>query len=565
MSKTNKNITAAPTIFPEDVAYWEAANRNELLIKHCSSCDRSHFYPRPHCPFCGNASTEWKKSLGTGRIYSYSIARNAPRPTAPALVTLNEGPTILTSIVDADVFNLNIDDEVEVRFDKTDGDQLIPLFTTRSANLARSYSQNAMHLLDAESYAANSQAGLNSVAVIGAGIMGIGIVIALLSADLSVYLTDQSDAALERAQQRIFESLDQSVEKGRMSAEDCERRKAQLTLGTSISDISQADLIIEAVYENLELKQSIFRDIDQHAKPGAILGTNTSTLDINKIASATARPEMVVGLHFFSPANVMKLLEIVRGDKTCDQALAISKLLGQRLGKVSVVVGVCFGFVGNRLMLARERQAGRLLLEGSSPEQVDRVLKEFGLPMGTYELQDLTSGIELSFRRRQASGEKNWLGDRLVELGRVGLKAGKGYYKYAAGKRKPIPDPEVIDLIKEASALEGITRRSISDAEVKDQLIYVMINEGIKLVEEGIVSRASDIDLVWQYGYGWPSWKGGPMYYADSLGLSTVYQRMQQFHELHGDAYKPANLLSELARTGATLTTSASAGLEHSV
>lgn len=552
-NQVKKGAAEAPTKLPEDLEYWEAANRKEFLIKHCSSCNTSHFYPRPHCPFCGNQTTEWKTASGAGKIYSFSVARNAPRPLAPALVQLSEGPVILTSIVDADIFDLAIDDAVQVKFEPAGDGQLIPRFTTPSANLAREYTSEALRLLDSDRGPADATATINHVAVIGAGTMGVGIAVALLTADLSVVLTDQTEDALNHARSRIFDTLEQSVQRGRMTADDYARRKAQLTTSTDISQIAQSDVIIEAAYENLEVKQELFREIDKHAKPDAILGTNTSTLDINRIASVTARPDMVIGLHFFSPANVMKLLEIVRGDKTSKRAIAASQQLAHRLGKVGVVVGVCFGFVGNRLMLARDRQAGRLLLAGSSPEQIDRVLKEFGLPMGTYELQDLTAGIELGYRRRQASGEVNWLGDRLVELGRLGMKAGKGYYKYAPGKRRPIPDPEVIALIAEASKREGIERRDISDAEVRDQLIYPMINEGCKLVEEGLVTRASDIDIVWQYGYGWPSWKGGPMFYADSVGWDTVYQRMQQLHESHGEAYQPAQLLARLAHDGGSL------------
>jgi 3-hydroxyacyl-CoA dehydrogenase len=321
-----------------------------------------------------------------------------------------------------------------------------------------------------------------------------------------------------------------------------------------MASISRADLIIEAVWEQLSLKQQVFARIDAHAKPGAILGTNTSMLDVDLIAGATKRPESVIGLHFFSPANVMKLLEIVRGPRTGLPALLAARELAERLRKVAVVVGVCRGFVGNRLMMARETQANQLLIEGASPQQVDRALTQFGLPMGTFELQDMAGGIEVNYRRRQESGEENWLVDRLFELGRTGQRAGKGYYRYEPGKRTPQPDPEVSALLEEAARLAGIERRAIPDSEVLERLVYPMINEGARLAEEGIVERASDIDVVWRYGYGWPDWNGGPMYYADHVGLPHIEKRLRELSELHGEAFEPAPLLQRIAQSGGSFT-----------
>lgn len=543
-----------PVKFPEDTPFWEAANRNELLIKHCNKCDTSHFYPRSHCPLCGNPHTEWKKASGEGVIYSYTIARHAPRPLAPALIQLKEGPTMLASIVEADIFNLQIGETVETWFESAPDGQQVPRFTTRAANQARAYTKAALQLLESDNAHLPTTAPIHKVSVIGAGTMGIGISIALLQSDFSVYLVDNSKQALEQAKDRIYAALDHSVSRGRMTSEESETRKTHLSTGADLANIADSDVVIEAVYENLALKKDLFRKIDQHAKPDAVLGTNTSTLDINKIAAATTRQESVIGLHFFSPTHVMKLLEIVRGNQTSSETVARARLLARRMNKLAVVVGVCFGFVGNRIMLARNRQADRLLLAGASPEQIDRVVREFGLPMGPFELKDLTAGIELGYRRRQETGEVNWLEDQLVALGRVGMKAGKGYYRYEPGKRKPLPDPEVAQLIAEASRRAGLERRPIPDEVVRDLLIYPMINEGIKLVEEGIVTRASDIDLIWQTGYGWPDWKGGPMYYADMLGLDAVFERMKELQDAYGEAYKPAKLLETMARSHAKLT-----------
>jgi 3-hydroxyacyl-CoA dehydrogenase len=289
-----------------------------------------------------------------------------------------------------------------------------------------------------------------------------------------------------------------------------------------------------------------------------LLATNTSTLNVGDIAAATRRPGSVVGLHFFNPANMMRLIEVVRAPQTSVHTLRQAKALATRLGKVAVTVGICDGFVGNRLMIRREREAARLLLEGALPQQIDRVLREFGLPMGTFELQDMAGGIALTYRARKRAGQSDWLIEQLFERGRIGQRAGKGYYRYDNGKRTPIVDPEVTGLIEQASQVAQIERRTISDAEICDRLILPMINEGAKLLEEGIVERASDIDLVWQFGYGWPDWKGGPMYHADVIGVSTVVQRLQSLRDAHGERFEPAGLLVRLANAQQTLIAPAS-------
>jgi 3-hydroxyacyl-CoA dehydrogenase len=383
--------------------------------------------------------------------------------------------------------------------------------------------------------------------------MGVGIALALLAAGLSVRLIDSAADALAAGVQRLGETLAQDAARGRLAPAEVAQRQARLSTGTDLAGVRDADVVIEAVWEDLALKQQVFGQIDAHARADALLATNTSTLDVGRIAAATRRPGSVVGLHFFNPAQVMRLLEVVRAPATTEATLAAARSLAQRIGKVPVVVGICDGFVGNGLMIARERQAARLLLEGALPEQVDRVLRAFGLPMGTFELQDMAGGIALMHRARQRAGQRDWLIEQLHERGRLGLRAGRGFYRYEPGKRRPLPDPEVNALIEEASRVEGIERRAIDDDEIRDRLILPMVNEGAKLVAEGIVERASDIDLVWQHGYGWPDWKGGPMHYADSVGLAAVVARLSALCERHGEVFRPAPLLAQLAASGRRL------------
>ena len=547
----------APTLFPEDLPFWEAAREGRLLVKRCDACTRVHFYPRPHCPHCGARETAWLEASGRGRIYSFTrTARGAGKPLAPAIIELAEGPRVTSVIADADLHQLHIGDEVQVRFGSAPGGTPVLAFTTPAAERARAYA--------AASLAASrnvrgidgklAPAPVQAAAVVGAGRMGVGITLALLATGLPVVLVDRSQDVLGAARTSIEKELAQIVAKGRVTAEDAGQRLARLRITTDMGAIAEADVVVEAVWEQLALKQEVFAAIDAHARAGAVLGTNTSTLDIDLIAQATSRPEAVVGLHFFSPAHIMKLLEVVRGPRTSSAALATAQALAERMGKVPVVVGVCQGFVGNRLMMARERQAGRLLLEGATPQQVDRVLTEFGLPMGTFELQDMTGGIEVNYRRRQESGEENWLIDQLFARGRTGQRAGRGYYRYEPGKRTPLPDPEVAALIEEAAQREGIVRRPLADQEVLERLVYPMINEGAKLVEEGVVERAGDIDVVWRHGYGWPDWKGGPMYYADQVGLARVCDRLATLAVSHGDDFRPAPLLQALAARGERFT-----------
>lgn len=556
MARPSPVQASAPTLtpaqrFPAAAPYLEALAEGRLLIKHCSACGSAHFYPREHCPFCGHAPTEWLTTRGVGTLYSFSIVHGAKRPTAVAVVELPEGPRITTSVIDADVFGLRIGDPVELHV--SDGAEGVPAatFTTPQANRARAYVAQALHAAANGLSATDDDATpLRQAAVVGAGSMGSGITTALLAAGLPVSLIDRSEAVLDSARQAVHSHFDAMVKRGRLSADEAAARRAALRLSTRVEDVADADLVIEAVWEQLALKQEIFAQIDRHAPPHAILGSNTSALDIDRIADATSRPGQVVGLHFFSPAHVMPLLEVVRGPRTRPEVVASAQRLGARLRKTAVVVGVCHGFVGNRLLIARDQEADRLLLEGALPQQIDRVLTEFGLPMGSYELADMAGGIELVQRVRQERGQHDPILAGLVAAGRLGQKTGKGFYRYEPGKRRPIPDPEVTALIEQASRELGIERRAIGDDEVRDRLLLPMINEGAKLVEEGIVDRASDIDVVWQRGFGWPAWRGGPMYHADRLGAAWVLRRLGELQERFGERFRPAALLERLAREG---------------
>jgi len=307
---------------------------------------------------------------------------------------------------------------------------------------------------------------------------------------------------------------------------------------------------VEAVFEEMDAKKRVFADLDRIAKPAALLATNTSTLDVNEIARATVRPQDVLGTHFFSPANVMRLLEIVRGAQTSLDALATAVALGRRLGKVPVTVGVCYGFVGNRLLARRSVETERLLLEGALPQEIDAAIARFGFPMGPCGMMDL-AGLDVGWRIRQGRGERAVIEDALCEAGHYGQKTGRGYFRYEAGSRTPIPDPEVEKLILETSSRLGINRRPIGEEEIVERMILPMINEGARILEEGIAARPGDIDVIWVYGYGWPVWRGGPMYYADQLGLAHIRERLTYYaDQSRGETLRPAPLLQRLAGQG---------------
>ena len=393
------------------------------------------------------------------------------------------------------------------------------------------------------------QIEINTAGVIGAGTMGGGISMNFLKAGIPVTIVEANEQALERGIGIIKKNYAATVSKGRMSQEAMDRCMSLLTGTTDMERLGEADIVIEAVFEEMDLKKEVFGKLDAICKPGAVLATNTSTLNVNEIAGATSRPESVIGLHFFSPANVMKLLEAVRGEKTSDTVIATCMSLAKRIGKVPVLVGVCDGFVGNRMLGKRGLQAQRMLLEGALPHQVDKVLFDFGFPMGPFAMGDL-AGLDVGWRIRKGKGIKDPIGDPLCEAGRFGQKTGAGYYLYEEGSRFPNPDPAVEKIICEASAAAGIERREISDDEILRRCVYPMINEAAKILEEGLAIRPSDIDVVWVYGYGWPVYRGGPVRYADHIGLENVHKELLDFQNQHGDFWKPAALLEKLVSEG---------------
>ena len=393
---------------------------------------------------------------------------------------------------------------------------------------------------------------VRKAAVIGAGTMGGGIAMNFANAGIPVTVIEVAKEALDRGLGVVRKNYENTAAKGRLTAQDVETRMGLITGTTDFAAVADADLIIEAVFEEMPIKKEVFARLDALAKPDAVLATNTSTLDVNEIASATRRPESVIGTHFFSPANVMRLLENVRGAKSSKTAIATAMAMGRKIGKVPVLVGVCHGFVGNRMLHQRGREAGKLILEGALPHQVDKALYDFGFPMGPFAMGDL-AGLDVGWRIRKGRGEKSAVADRLCEMGRFGQKTGAGYYTYAAD-RTPSPDPEVEKIILEVSGQMGITRRAIPVDEILQRLLYPMVNEGAKILEEKIAIRASDIDVIWVYGYGWPVYRGGPMFWADSIGLTAIRDRMLDFQREHGDQWTPAPLLNRLADQGKTFT-----------
>ena len=386
---------------------------------------------------------------------------------------------------------------------------------------------------------------IERVGILGAGTMGGGIAMNFLSIGIPVTIVERDQVSLERGLAAIRRNYERGVSRGRLAAEDAERALALLTPSLVIDDLADSDLIIEAVFESMAVKKDVFRKLDAIAKPNAILASNTSRLDIDVIAAETRRPEAVIGLHFFSPANVMRLLEIVRGAKTGPSQLATAMDLAGRIGKIAVVSGVCPGFIGNRMLGRRQAQAQRLILEGARPWDVDRVLTEFGFPMGPFQMSDL-AGLDLGWRRETSKGES--IRDLLCERDRRGQKTSKGYYDYDA-ERVATPSQEVEALIAEFARSRGYRSRQATDDEILERLLYPMIDEGMKILDEGIAQRASDIDVVWLNGYGWPAHTGGPMFWAESVGLGRIAARLQR----HADKLGPDGVLSSrLARIAAS-------------
>ncbi|MBB89953.1 MAG: 3-hydroxyacyl-CoA dehydrogenase [Magnetovibrio sp.] len=397
---------------------------------------------------------------------------------------------------------------------------------------------------------------IDTAAVVGCGTMGGGIAMCLANVGIPVTVLETTEDALAAGMAKIEKNYAATVSKGRLSQDAMNTRMGLISGTTNYADLGPADIVIEAVFEEMELKKTIFGELDKVMKPGAVLATNTSTLDIDEIAAATKRPQDVIGTHFFSPANVMKLMENVRGKATAKDVIATVMALGKKIEKIPVLVGNCDGFVGNRMYHRYPRQAYFLIEEGALPQQIDKVFLDFGFAMGPLAVGDL-AGLDVSYlvRKRQKQfikpGER-WpvAADRVVEAGRKGQKTNAGWYRYEEGSRKPLPDPEVQKIIEATSAELGIARRDITDQEIHERCFYALINEGAKILDEGMAQRASDIDIIWTNGYGFPIAKGGPMFHADQVGAKHVYERLAHWAKVASPVLEPAPLLEKLARTG---------------
>ena len=410
------------------------------------------------------------------------------------------------------------------------------------------------HVFFAERQAAKVQAlpagtptrPIAKVGVIGAGTMGGGIAMNFASVGLPVTIVETKQEALDRGLGIIRRNYENSAKKGKLTTAQVEQRMACLTGSLSLDDLADCDLVIEAVFEQMDVKQDLFRRLDAIAKPDAILATNTSYLDVDAIADVTKRPESVLGLHFFSPANVMRLLEIVKASKTDLSVLATAVALARTIGKVGVVVGNCFGFVGNRMLAARHAQAEAVVTEGAMPWDVDRVIRDFGFAMGPFAMRDLV-GLDVGWNR--ATSTSATVREILNEMGRHGQKSGGGYYDYDE-KRNATPSPVAEQAVIDFSATQGVVRRAVSDDEIRDRCLLAMVNEGAKILDEGIAQRASDIDTVWINGYGWPPYRGGPMFWADHVGLGVVLDKLRALEAAHGAVFRPSPLIERLVAAG---------------
>ncbi len=385
-----------------------------------------------------------------------------------------------------------------------------------------------------------------NVGVLGAGTMGGGIAMNFANVGIPVTLVEKDKAALDRGIGVIRKNYERTAQRGRMTAAQVEERMALITPSLDKASFADKDLVIEAVFENMDLKKAVFSELDTICKEGAILATNTSALDVNVIAAQTKRPEDVIGLHFFSPANVMRLLEMVRGEKTGRDVVATCLATARSIKKIAVVVGVCPGFVGNRMLFQRGIEANQLILEGATPWQVDQVIYDFGFPMGPFAMSDL-AGLDIGWSAEKSSSST--IREILCESGRRGQKNGKGYYVYDRESRASAPDPEVLEIIRAFAKKKGVAQREVSDQEILERCLYPMVNEGARILDEGMAIRSSDIDVVWVNGYGWPVYRGGPMFWADSLGLGKVAAKIEENHaQLGGDHWKVSPLLARLAK-----------------
>jgi len=392
---------------------------------------------------------------------------------------------------------------------------------------------------------------VNRVGILGAGTMGGGIAMNFANVGIPVTIVEQNEEALERGLGVVRSNYERTASRGGISSDDVETRMGLINGSTDMGGFGDCDLIIEAVFENMDLKKSIFEQLDEICKPGAVLASNTSALDINEIASATSRPEAVIGMHFFSPANVMKMLEVVRGDATSDEAIVTAMGIGRTIGKTPVLCGVCHGFVGNRMLFMRGIEAEKMILEGAAPSRIDQVLFDFGLPMGPFAMSDL-AGLDIGWDESTSSGST--VRELLCESGRRGQKNGQGYYIYDSETRAATPDPEVEQIIKAFAERQGVEQREISDQEILERCLYPMINEGAKILAEGIAIRGSDVDVVWINGYGWPMYTGGPMFWADTVGLAEVADRIKHYGStLGGEHWSISPLIEEIVAQGGSL------------
>jgi 3-hydroxyacyl-CoA dehydrogenase len=389
---------------------------------------------------------------------------------------------------------------------------------------------------------------VNTVGIIGAGTMGGGIAMNFANVGIPVKIVETKQEALDRGLSVIRKNYERTAQRGGMTQDDVEKRMKLISGSLDMNALKDVDLIIEAVFERMDIKKDVFAKLDAIAKPGAILATNTSGLNIDEIASVTKRPEAVIGLHFFSPANVMKLLEVVRADHTSKEVIATSMKLAKKIGKVAALVGVCPGFVGNRILRQRQVEAQKLVLEGAMPWDVDRVLYEFGFPMGPFAMSDL-AGLDIGWVKENSKGET--LRDVLCEMDRRGQKTGAGYYDYDEN-RNPKPSPVTEQIIKDFMAKKGVNGRKISDEEILERCLFPMINEGVQILADKKAIRSSDIDVIWQYGYGFPHYRGGLMYYGDQMGPAKVLAKMKEFQATMGDQFKPSPLLEKIVADGKT-------------
>ncbi len=387
---------------------------------------------------------------------------------------------------------------------------------------------------------------VNSVGILGAGTMGGGIAMNFANAGIPVTIVEVKQEALTRGLDVIRKNYERTAARGGISAADVEKRMSLITGSLDMNDFASADLVIEAVFERMDIKKDVFTRLDAICKPGAILATNTSALNIDEIASVTKRPEAVIGMHFFSPANVMKLLEVVRADHTSKEVIATSMKLAKKIGKIAVLAGVTPGFIGNRMLAQRQREAQKLIFEGAMPWDIDRVLYDFGFPMGPFAMSDL-AGLDIGWVKENSKGET--IRDVLCEMDRRGQKTGAGFYDYDEN-RNARPSPVTEQIIKDFIAKMGVNPRHISDEEILERCLYPMVNEGAKLLEEGKAIRASDIDVVWENGYGWPVYRGGPMWWGEHIGLGKVLERMKEFQAQMGDVFKPSPMLEKLVAEG---------------